>query len=783
VKVEGPTGSFRPSPDGSKLLFEARGELLEVPVDEKVPFRDLTESSGSREKDAVYSPDGTRIALISDRGGEEQLWVMDAGGGDERQLTDDRRGFRYRPTWSPDGRWIAFADKSLRLSLVDVESAEVREVVRGEFDDAWERWGIQEYRFSPDSRWLVYTEVEASLNDSIFLYELATGRTVRVTGPETRDWSPDFSPDGRFLYFLSDRTLAPIMGRMDQNHVFLNMTRPYVVLLSEDQPSPFDVTDPEDDDAEREANDPITIDVEGLRDRVLAVEGIEAGDYDRLETLDGGFAYLVRSNVPFLKYQAVHDATAESLDLWTYDLQDQSAALFMAGVNNYHLTHDKGFLAYKSGATVGVVETGAPAEVGDGKVDVTRAKIRVDRLAEFEQIFNEAWRVQRDWFYDPGMHGVDWAAIRQKYGRFVRHCGNRADLNYLIGEMIGELNAGHTYVFGGDTSSGGPSVSVGTLGADLEVAEGDAHPRIVRILPGNAWHPDERSPLREPGCGIREGDFLLSIDDRPIRAEDNVFSFLEDAVGRQVEVTAGPDPSGEGAVTCRIRPAAGERSLRYRAWVDGRRSVVEKATNGRLGYLHIPDMMDNGLVQFARGWYHDFRKEGFIIDDRYNSGGFVGDMIIDRLERRVWSYTQPREGGPIPNPERTTRAHIAVLVNADTGSNGEYFAEAIRIRGLAPLIGERTWGGAVGIEPHQGLVDGGLTTPPQFAPYGLDRRWLIEGHGVEPDIEVENLPLDVLSGHDAQLDRAIAWLMSKIAEEPRPIPDPPEYPDKSKPVE
>lgn len=787
VKAGDNTGSFRPGPDGESLLLEARGELLLLPLAEDDEPENLTRTSGAREKDGVFSPDGKRLAFIADRSGNEELWVADADGSNARQLTSDGEGYRFRPLWSPDGSFILFAGKTLRLMMVDVKSGAATEVDRGDFDDAWYRWGIQDFAVSPDSAWIAYTKVEDSLNDSIFLYEVATGKRTRVTGPETKDWSPAFSTDGRYLYLLSDRTFNPIMGRMDQNHVFLDMTRAYLVLLRSDEASPFVEAAKNDDDEEAgaknddEDNDvTVAVDADGISGRVLLVEGIEAGDYDRLETTEDGFLYLVRTKKPFLKYQEVTDQGSEALELWGYTLADAEATKLMDGVSNYRLSADSSHMAYSAGGKFGVVEAGSKAEAGDGAVDPSRVKLKLNRQAEYLQIFNEAWRIQRDWFYDPGMHGLDWEAVGEKYRRFIPDCGNRADLNYLIGEMIGELNVGHTYVYGGEMGRGGGRVQVGRLGVDLLTPEGASHHRIERVIPGNHWRPDERSPLEEPGCSITDGDWLLAVNGTEVSADDNLFAFLEDTVGRTITVTTNSEDSFDGASDCRIRPLGSECSLRYRAWVEANRKAVDDASGGRIGYLHIPDMMGSGLVEFARGWYHDFGKAGFVIDERYNGGGFVGDMIIDRLERKLWSYTQPREGNPVPGSERGSRAHLAVLINHDTGSNGEYFAEAIKIKGLAPLIGTRTWGGAVGIEPHQNLVDGGVTTPPQFAPYGLDGRWLIEGHGVEPDIVVENVPGDVLAGRDAQLERAIEVLMPKIEYDPRPIPDPPPYPDKSK---
>jgi tricorn protease len=430
------------------------------------------------------------------------------------------------------------------------------------------------------------------------------------------------------------------------------------------------------------------------------------------------------------------------------------------------------------------VDTGSEAKPGDGEVALDDVKIKVTKLEEFEQIFDEAWRIQRDWFYDPGLHGVDWKAIGDKYRRFVPSCGNRSDLNYLIGEMIGELNIGHTYVYGGDLDSGAERVEVGLLGADFELPEGASHYRITHVVPGRNWLPAERSPLAVPGCGVKAGDWLIAIDGREVLAADNPYAFLEDTVGRTVEVTYNSRPSLEGASICRVEPIASEYRIREREWVEANRAKVDALSGGTIGYLYLPDMSEDGLIEFARAWYPQYRRKAIIIDERYNGGGFVADMIIDTLERTLWSLVKPREGMVLTVPERTFNGHLAVLINEDTGSDGENFAEAIKRKGLGTVIGRRTWGGAVGIEPHQDLVDGGTTTPPQFGAYSVDgTEWLIEGQGVVPDIDVENLPSDVLAGRDPQLEAAVRHLQERLAVDPRELPPPPPYPDKSKPGE
>ena len=826
VEVAPATGSFSLSPSGKRMLLEARGEILSLPVEDGEPIN-LTRTTDTREKNAAWSPDGRWIAFLSDRTGEEELYLVDQKAERPwRQLTTGGQGFRMQPIWSPDSKWLIFSDKFLRLNLVNAESGEFKTVDQSDYDDGWYRWGIQDYVWSPDSRWIAYSKLEQSLNESIFLYAMADGTIHRVTDEIHPDWSPSFDPKGRYLYFLSSRTFTPIMDFVDQNFIFLDMVTPFVVLLKDDEASPFafkdsieepaeEATEPEaesepsetkkedesDDkgdaggsdepkdedkdkgkDADEDKDKPVEvrIDLKGIERRVIPVEGVPAGNYFRLEATKKGFHYLKKDEHEFEKYQTVTDETGGKLDLYHYDLEEKETKKVLPGIANYHLSADGKKLVYRAGTKYGVVDVAAESNVGDGEVKLEAARVRVDRNQEFLQIFNEAWRVQRDWFYDPNLHGVDWRAMGEKYRKLVSYCGNRDDLNYLIGEMIGELNAGHTYVFGGDIPEEAKEVPVGLLGAEFTAEPGAGYYRITHIIPSTPWNERERSPLDHPGCPIREGHYLIAVDGQEVTTADNVYAFLEHKCDAVVTLTYNDRPSAEGAKQHRVKTIESENRIRYREWVDRNRAYVDEATGGRVGYLHIPDMGRPGLIEFARHYFPQHYKKGFVIDVRYNGGGFTSNMIIDRLERRMWALTQPREGKPSHDPERCFYGHLVVLINEDTGSSGEWFSEGVKVRGLAPLIGMRTWGGAVGIELHQPLVDGGGTTPPQFAPYSLDRKWIIEGQGVDPDIEGQNMPGDVVGGKDAQLEAGVANLLERLQDDPRDLPPPPPYPDKSK---
>jgi tricorn protease len=790
-------GAFGLNPKGDSLLLETRGEVVVVPKEKDGgPWLNLTRSSGSREKEPAWSPDGKYVAYISDKTGEEEVWLADPKGlKPPKQLTSGNKGYRFHIVWSPDSKYLLFGDKFMRLNLVDASTGAITVVDKGDFDDGWERYGIQDFVWSPDSRWIAYTKKMENANEVVLLYSLDTKQISPVTNDMYQSWSPSFDPKGRYLYLLSNRTFAPTMGQIDQEHIFIDMTLPYVVVLKTGAPSPFAPGSDDEEEqspAKKEGGDKgkteapkasgTVIDLTDLEKRMIPAEGVDPGTYFRLEATDKGFLFVSRPKPVFQgPYDFITDATSEQVDLYAYKLDDKKASEMLEGIQNYHLSADGKKLVYKAGTKYGIVDAGGKAKVGDGVVDLADVKFKIDRLEEFNQEFNEAWRIERDWFYDKNMHGLDWAATGEKYRVFVPDCGNRQDLTYLIGEMIGELNTGHTYTYGGDTGAGGKRIQTGVLGCDFDLPQGSNYYRISHVIPGKAWSKDMRSPLAEPGCPIKEGDYLIAVDGVEVTAADNVFAPFENRAGKLVTLTYNSKPSADGAKTYKTTTITNESEIRYREWVDQRAAIVEKLSGGQIGYLHMPDMSEDGLIEFARGFYPQADKHAIILDDRYNGGGFTAEMIIERLERKTWGVTQPREGKPTLNPEGAARAHFVVLINEDTGSDGEFFARAIQLKKIAPVYGVRTWGGAFGIEAHQNLVDGATVTPPQFGLYGFGGQWLFEGRGVDPDVEIQNMPGDVVKGKDAQLEAAVGYLMDQLKKDPLSIPAPPPYPNKARP--
>jgi len=774
------TGGFGLSPKGNRVLIDIRGEIVNLPADEGVTYQ-LTNASASREKNPVWSPNGKMVAFFSDKSGEEELYVTDPkGSGEWRQVTKNGSQFRTNPIWSPDSKHIIFHDKSMKLNLVDIKTGKVSVVVQGEYDDAWERWGIQDYGWSPDSKWITYSKMEQSMYESIFLYSLTSKKTFRVTSEMTQDWSPSFSLDGNYLYFLSNRTFNPIMGFVDQNHIFLEMAKPYIVILKEGDPSPFLPKNDSDNSKEKKAEDRsknVEISTNNFELRTIAAP-VKSGNLFRLEAVKGGFVYLRKIKNEFLKYQSVTDATtSKNLNLYKFDISKEKSSKLIEGLSQYHLSVNGKKIIYKAGSKFGVVDLGK-AKVGDGSISLRQVHIKVNKHQEFLQIFDEAWRVQRDWFYDIEMHGINWQKVKEMYRPFVHYCGTRGDLNYLIGEMIAELNIGHTYIKGGDRKNA-PRISTGLLGAEFSVQK-NSWPRIERIISTNNWDNSKRSPFFQPGCPVIVGDYILAVDGIKIEAGDNIYKYLQNKSGKVIEITYSSKPDMKGAKTYLLKTLRSERALRYGEWVTNNRNYVDEKTNKDVGYVHLPGMMENGLIEFAKAFYPQYYKKGMIIDARYNGGGFTSKQIHDRLERTINAMMKPREGKPSPVPERTFGGHLVLLINRDTGSDGEIFSEAWKERKIGPIIGQRTWGGAVGIEPHQHLVDGATTTPPQFGEYNVRKEWIIEGHGVEPDIVVINMPKDVLAGKDSQLDKGIEIILNRIVKQPKPVFERPAYPDKSK---
>lgn len=742
------------SPTGKRALITARGDVFTVPAGEG-QVRNLTASSGIRERDATWSPDGRWIAYWSDRSGEYELYLRaHDGSGEERRVTTDADIWSFPPMWSPDSEKLAFGDKSQRLRWLDVETGDITDVDRGERND------ITTYTWSPDSRWLAYVKAAESQLASIWVHSLATGESTPLTDGFTNDYAPVFDPEGRYLYFLSDRDFNLTFSGFEFNYLYTDPTRVYVGLLTDDAPALLRPDNEEEQPGDGEGGNgeenggggddgEVRIQVEGFSDRVRAIPG-SPGSYRALTATADGPLYL--------------EGQGPETRLKRFNLKTEKEEVILEGISQYGVSADGKKVIYRHRGDVGVADLKPGAKAGDGLLDLDRLQVRIDPTAEWAQMYVDAWRILRDWFYDPGMHGLDWEGIRDRYGEMLPHLAHRADLDYLLGEMGGEVGAGHVYVQPGDQPEV-ERVDGGLLGAEIA-----AHPsgafRIAKILSGENWHESFRSPLTEPGVDVEEGDFILAVNGRSTQGVDNFYRLLENEGGQVVTLRVNDRPEEEGAREVRVRTTTSETDLRYLDWVESRRRRVEEASGGRIGYIHLPNTAVDGNRELFKTFYPQATKDALIIDVRYNQGGFIPDRMIELLNRPLLNYWAQRGLEMVTTPGFGHQGPKAALINGYAGSGGDAFPYYFKKLGMGPLIGTRTWGGLIGVSGSPSLIDGGQVTVPTFRFVDTEGLWAVEGEGVAPDIEVVDRPDLVAQGQDPSLDRAVELLLEELAANP-----------------
>lgn len=782
--------SYALDQDGGKIVVSTRGELFlaPVPVDEGRVIA-LTRTPGVRERAPAFAPDGKRIACVSDAGEEPAVALIDAAGKEAaRLLPRAGQGWINGPVWSPKGTHVACSDHEFALHLVEVASGAGRLVDRAEGAE------ITEIAFSADGRFLAYAKVGANEFSSIFIHDVEAGRSVAVTSPFTHDTEPVFDLAGRYLYFLSARSINPVLGEMDMQHVVVRAQVICATILAKDGRSPFlpkTLRAPQGDDkpdgrpaADKEAKDqkeaappPVKIDFDGIAERVVEFP-LPAGDYSDLGAARGRVFYVASPIAGLNDMELFAEDESSQGALHAFDLDEQEDEVLLPGVRDYRLSGDGAKIAWRSGKEIRVAPSAGKIDADEAdEIDLAALPLKVDPALEWAQIFREAWQLQRDFYWAENMAEVDWDGVRRRYERLLPRISTRDELNDLLSQMILELGTSHTYTFGGDLEGGKP-VATGALGADLERDAASGYLRFVRVLRPETFETAQPAPLLMSHAAVREGDYLFAVNGVALGRDGNVHAALEGLAGRQVLLAVGSDPDPARAREIEIEALDGDQELRYLDWCRRNREYVDRASGGRLGYFHMPDMMGDGLTRFIKGFYPQIEKEGLVIDARHNGGGFVSQMVIERLMRRPVSYFKARRGPGETNPSRVHVGHKAVLTNQMAGSDGDIFPMTFQQRGLGPVIGMRTWGGVVGIDMGHTHVDGGMTTQPTAAYWDPVRGFSLENHGVTPDIEVDILPEDWRAGRDPQLDRAIEYLLKKLESAPVAAPPVPPVPRK-----
>jgi tricorn protease len=784
------------SPTGARAVFEAHADIFTVPA-EKGDVRNITDTSGVAERDPAWSPDGKWIAYFSDASGEYELHIRDQKGLEKPRVVDlGQKAFYYNPVWSPDSKKIGYVDKFLNFWYVDVDHPTPVKIDTDSFEGFAN--GIS-LAWSPDSEWIAYAKTLPNHMQGIFVYSLATKKFKEVTDGMSDATNPQFDKDGKYLYFLASTNTGLTAAGLDMTSDARPVTRSvYVIVLKKDLPSPIP---PESDDEkasetagapsgpekQAEAQTPpedgqktgaksgektkqpptVSIDFEDILQRVLALP-VPAANYVDLKAGKEGELFLVEA--PLVETSL----SQPSMTVSRFELKTRKTDKIVNGVQTFALSFNGEKILYAQEHHWFITDSGKPVEHGKGLLNTEGMEVRVVPSEEWNQMYHEVWRIERDFFYDPHYHGLNIEAAEKEFAAFLPAIASRDDLSFLFREMLSYMSVGHMFVRGG-TEPETPHVSVGLLGADYTVENGRY--RFAKVYNGENWNPDLKAPLTQPGVNVKAGEYLLAVNGRELTAAENIFSAFQETAGRQIVLRVGPNPNDAGSREVTVIPIAHEEELRHLDWVETNRHKVDELSGGKLAYVYLPNTGGGGYNSFNRYFFAQVGKQGAILDERFNHGGQLADYIIDYLNRKPMAVVFPRSGGSTVEPAMAIYGPKVMIINQFAGSGGDAMPWMFRKANVGELVGVRTWGGLVGIGGYPVLMDGGLVTAPRAAIGGLRGEWEVEGQGIAPDVEVWQDPQLVREGHDPQLERAVADAMKELEEHPLPEYKRPPYPD------
>ncbi|MDZ7265016.1 MAG: PDZ domain-containing protein [candidate division KSB1 bacterium] len=782
------------SPNGVRALFEARGEIFTVPA-EKGDVRNLSRSSGAADRAPAWSPDGQKIAWFSDRSGEYRLMIADQSGlSPAREISLTHPTFFFDLTWSPNSKYVAFTDADRKLWILNIEDGRMQLADTDRMAHP-ERSMVPVW--SPDSRWVAYAKQLPNLFRGIMVYSMNERKSYPITDGLSDAVSPAWDRNGKYLYFLASTDMALNTGWLDLGSLERPIRRGvYFAALAKDIPSPL-LPESDDEKAAGDESKPkeekkttndkakkkeradtleVKIDFDGLTNRVLALP-LPLRNYVALDCGSSGIVFISETGLPF--YPELTDEPTLTIQRW--DMSKRKATPWLSNVKRFRISFNGAKVLYQQGDDWFIAGSESEPKVGEGKLNV-ELKMHLDPLAEWGQIYRESWRLQRDFFYVPNYHGIDWNAMLRKYEPLLPFVRHREDLNYLIDQMGGELAVGHHFVGGGDIGES-KATPVGLLGADF-VVENNRY-RIQRIYTGENWNPDLRAPLAAPGVDVREGDYLIAINGLDLVTPTTPEQLLEGLADKQTVISVNARPIKEGARNVTVVPIADETSLRSRAWVEDNRRRVDKLSDGKLAYVWLPNTSNAGYEYFNRYYFGQQDRQGAILDERFNGGGYIADYIIDIVARKLRGYFNNPVGDrePWTEPLAGIWGPKVMVINEFAGSGGDMMPYMFRQHQLGPLVGKKTWGGLVGIWDFPPLIDGGYVTVPRGGFFNLDGRWEVENKGIAPDIEVGITPKDVAAGRDPQLERAVAEALRLLKENPLKLQREPAPPIRSKPVD